>query len=131
MIVYCGFQIIMIMLSRVFCLTRSRVCFSTYRMPVNFLNYLEKYTQEHNSSKSPSIVENYKALKEKLSECEELQTFVNSSEDKELRDMAVLDIEEVSKDIEQIVDTVRDELGKLSQCHNHTIILFYKPLILP
>ena len=100
-------------------------------MPVNFMNYLEKYTEEHNPSKSPSIVENYKALKRKLSECEELQTFVNNSEDKELRDMAVLDIEEVNKEIEQIVDTVRDELGKLSQWHNNTIILFYKPLILP
>ena len=109
MIVYYGFQIKM--LSRAVCLTRSRVCFSTYRMPVNFLNYLEKYTEEHNPRKNPSIVQNYKALKEKLSECEELQTFVNNSEDKELRDIAVLDIEDVSKDIEQIVDAVRDELG--------------------
>ena len=61
-------------------------------MPVNFMNYLEKYTEEHNPNKSPSIVENYKALKRKLSECEELQTFVNNSEDKELRDVAALDI---------------------------------------
>ena len=83
-------------------------------MPVNFMNYLEKYTEEHNPNKSPSIVENYKALKRKLSECEELQTFVNNSEDKELRDIAALDIEDVSKDIEQIVDSVRDELGWLS-----------------
>ena len=78
------------------------------------MNYLEKYTEEHNPNKSPSIVENYKALKEKLSECEELQSFVNNSEDKELRDIAMLDIEDVSKDIEQIVDSVRDELGWLS-----------------
>ena len=92
-------------------------------MPVNFMNYLEKYTEEHNPNKSPSIVENYKALKRKLSECEELQTFVNNSEDKELRDIAALDIEDVSKDIEQIVDSVRDELGWLSQHH------FLKPLI--
>ena len=83
-------------------------------MPVNFLNYLEKYTLEHNPSKNPSIVENYKALKAKLSECEELQTFVNNSEDKELRDIAALDIEDVTKDIEQIVDSVRDELGWLA-----------------
>ena len=118
MIVYYGFQIKM--LSRAVCLTRSRVYFSSYRMPVNFLNYLEKYTQEHNPRKSPSIVENYKALKEKLSECEELQTFVSNSEDKELREIAELDIEDVYRDIEQIVDSVRDELGRLS-CHNLTI----------
>ena len=62
-------------------------------------------------------MENYKALKVKLSECEELQTFVNNSEDKELRDIAVLDIEDVTKDIEKIVDSVRDELGPLSQHH--------------
>ena len=83
-------------------------------MPVNFMNYLEKYMEEHNPSKSPSIVENYKALKRKLSECEELQTFVNNSEDKELRDIAALDIEDVTRDIEQIVDSVRDELGWLA-----------------
>ena len=112
MIVYYGFQIKM--LSRAVCLTRSRVYFSSYRMPVNFLNYLEKYTQEHNPRKSPSIVENYKSLKEKLSECEELQTFVSNSEDKELREIAELDIEDVYRDIEQIVDSVRDELGWLS-----------------
>ena len=112
MIVSYGFQIEM--LSRAVCLTRSRVCFSSYRMPVNFLNFLEKYSLEHNPSKSPSIVENYKVLKEKLSECEELQSFVDNSEDKELRDIAVLDIEDVNKDIEQIVDSVRDELGWLS-----------------
>ena len=105
------------MLCRAVCLTGSRVYFSSSRMPVNFMNYLEKYTEEHNPSKSPSIVENYKALKRKLSECEELQTFVNNSEDKELRDIAALDIEDVSKDIEQIVDSVRDELGWLSQHH--------------
>jgi len=99
------------MLSRAVCLTRSRVYFSSYRMPVNFLNYLEKYTQEHNPRKSPSIVENYKSLKEKLSECEELQTFVSNSEDKELREIAELDIEDVYRDIEQIVDSVRDELA--------------------
>ena len=59
-------------------------------------------------------MENYKALKAKLSECEELQTFVNNSEDKELRDIAALDIEDVTRDIEQIVDSVRDELGWLA-----------------
>ena len=102
------------MLRRAVCLTRNRAYFSSYRTPVNFLNYLEKYTEEHNPNKSPSIVENYKALKAKLSECEELQTFVNNSEDKELRDIAALDIEDVTRDIEQIVDSVRDELGWLA-----------------
>jgi len=79
-------------------------------MPVHLLNYLDKYTTEHNPNKNVSVVENYKALKRKISECEELQTFVRSSQDKELTDLAVQDIEDVSNEIQHIVDSVRDEL---------------------
>ena len=92
-----------------------------YRMPVNLLNYLERYSKEHNVGKNISVVENYSALKVKISEHEELQTFVNNSQDQELKDIALLDIEDVNIDIEQIVETVRDVLGGLSQ-HDRNIV---------
>ena len=84
-------------------------------MPANLLNYLDRYSKEHNPSKNLSVVESFKTLREKISECEELQTFVSSNHDKELTDIAVQDIEAVSNDIQHIVDSVRDELGGLSQ----------------
>ena len=91
-----------------------------YRMPVNLLTYLEKYSEGHNPGRNVSVVENYTALKAKISEHEELQTFVNNSQDQELKDIALLDIEDVRTDIEQMVESVRDVLGKLSQSDRNT-----------
>ena len=108
------------MLTRGLCSALNRRCISSaqlryYRMPTNLLTFLERITADHNPSKSLSVVESYKVLKEKISEHEELQTFINTTQDKELKELAVLDIEEVSTDIDNIVESVRDELGGLSQ----------------
>ena len=80
-----------------------------YRLPPNLNNFLEKHSQEYN--KNEEIVNSHNIIKNKISEYGELKTFIDSSDDEELKEIASSDLENIAESIESEVKTIRDELG--------------------
>ena len=96
-----------VLLTSKFCLPSVRC----YRLPPRFSLCLDQYCQEYNTKKSPTVVQSYEVIKEKIREYEELKEFIGSSDDKELIDIATADLKSISDEIESEVHTIKDELG--------------------
>jgi len=79
-----------------------------YRLPPNFVSYLERYSQDYNN-KECEVVQCFTVLKTKLSEHEELKTMLKSG-DEEFTEMAAADMEAVSDTIEELVEEISYQL---------------------
>ena len=56
------------------------------------------------------MIESYKSIKSKVSEYEELISFIDTSTDKELVEIAELDMESISEFIDNEVNVIKEEL---------------------
>ena len=97
-----------VLLTSNFCLPSVRC----YRLPPRFSLFLDQYCQEYNKEKSPTVVQSYEVIKNKITEYEELTGFIGSSDEKELIDMASADLKKISDEIESEVHSIKDELGE-------------------
>jgi len=84
------------------------LCKRSYRLPPNFVQYLDKYSQDYNN-KDSIVVERFEVLKTNLAEFDELENMKKSS-DKELAEMAASDMEAVGETIEDLVDEITYQL---------------------
>jgi len=80
----------------------------SYRLPPNFVTYLDKYSQEYGNQDS-HVTLSYSLLKSKLAEHDELGGLLKS-DDKELSDMASADMDAVEDDIEELVEEISELL---------------------
>ena len=90
-----------------------------YRLPPNFMNHMNKMTQEYSDDKNPVVEESFKVIKNKIEEYEELKSFIAVADDKELVEIAENDLLNISENIDSEVDVIRNELGlsnELSTC---------------
>ena len=81
-----------------------------YRLPPNLFKFLDSYSNEYNRDKNPLVVDSYEHLKTKIEEYEDLEKFMNSSEDAELKEIAKLDLEQTSLAIDEEISTIKQEL---------------------
>ena len=103
-----------VLLTSKFCLPSVRC----YRLPPRFSLFLDQYCQEYKKEKSPTVVQSYEVIKNKITEYEELKGFIGSSDEKELIDMASADLKKISDEIESEVHSIKDELGEYEQSYN-------------
>ena len=91
-----------------------------YRLPPNFMNFMNKTSQEYSADKNPVVEESFKVIKDKIKEYEELKSFIAVGDDKELVEIAEHDLKNISTDIDNEVEAIRNELGleHLSTCWN-------------
>jgi len=87
---------------------RSAASIRRYRLPPNFVPYLDKYSEEY-ENQGNAVVNSFKLLKSKLGEHEELGTMVKSA-DKELSEMAAADLEVIEDHIEELFEEITDLL---------------------
>ena len=64
-----------------------------YRLPPNLTSFLDDYSREYKNNQNATVIESYKSIKSKVSEYEELISFIDTSTDKELVEIAELDWE--------------------------------------
>ena len=102
-----------------FCHPVLSVCKRSYRLPPNFVSYLDKFSADYDN-KNSNVVERYQVLKSNLAEFDELETMKKSS-DKELAEMAAADMEAVGESIEELLDEITHQLGEERQ--NYPIII--------
>eukprot|EP00090_Calanus_glacialis_P019176 TRINITY_DN29514_c0_g1_i2.p1 TRINITY_DN29514_c0_g1~~TRINITY_DN29514_c0_g1_i2.p1 ORF type:complete len:126 (-),score=20.19 TRINITY_DN29514_c0_g1_i2:7-384(-) len=98
------------------------ICKRSYRLPPNFVSYLDKFSADYNN-KDSNIVERYQVLKSNLAEFDELETMKKGS-DKELAEMAAADMEAVGESIEELVDEITSQLGEERQ--NYSSLLDFE-----
>ena len=82
-----------------------------YRMPPNLVSYLDNYCKDYNNHDS-SLVNSFDQLKGKLAEHAELETMKEKTSDKELAEMAAIDMDDVSDNIDELVDEISLQLGE-------------------
>ena len=81
-----------------------------YRLPPNLTSFLDDYSQEYKKNQNTTVIESYKSIKSKVSEYEELRSFMGTSTDKELVEIAELDLESISEFIDNEVNVIKEEL---------------------
>jgi len=81
-----------------------------YRLPPNLTSFLDDYSQEYKKNQNTTVIESYKSIKSKVSEYEELRSFIGTSTDKELVEIAELDLESISEFIDNEVNVIKEEL---------------------
>jgi len=97
----------------------------SYRLPPNFVQYLDKFSQDYDN-KDSLVVERFQVLKSNLAEFDELETMKKSS-DKELAEMAAADMEAVGETIEELVDEITYELVPPEQHDDENALLEVVP----
>eukprot|EP00092_Neocalanus_flemingeri_P016781 GFUD01018150.1.p1 GENE.GFUD01018150.1~~GFUD01018150.1.p1 ORF type:complete len:386 (+),score=116.97 GFUD01018150.1:68-1225(+) len=80
-----------------------------YRLPPNFVSYLDNFSKDFNNQNN-SIVNSFEELKGKLAEHAELETMKKNTTDNEFVEMAAADMEDVSEDIEELVEEISFKL---------------------
>ena len=98
-----------------------------YRLPSNLTKFLDDYTQEYKQNQNPTVIESYKSIKSKVSEYEELKSFIDSSRDRELVEIAELDLESISELIAQEVAVIKDELVTPEKYDNENAMMEVVP----
>ena len=82
-----------------------------YRLPPKFTSFLDDYSQEYKKNQQNStVIESYESIKNKVAEYEELRSFIATSTDKELVEMAELDLISISEYIDNEVNVIKEEL---------------------
>ena len=81
-----------------------------YRLPPNLTSFLDDYSREYKNNQNATVIESYKSIKSKVSEYEELRSFIDTSTDKELVEIAELDMESISEFIDNEVNVIKEEL---------------------
>ena len=81
-----------------------------YRLPPNLTSFLDDYSREYKNNQNATVIESYKSIKSKVSEYEELRSFLDTSTDKELVEIAELDLESISEFIDNEVNVIKEEL---------------------
>eukprot|EP00092_Neocalanus_flemingeri_P080067 GFUD01099836.1.p1 GENE.GFUD01099836.1~~GFUD01099836.1.p1 ORF type:complete len:105 (-),score=22.94 GFUD01099836.1:98-412(-) len=81
-----------------------------YRLPPNFVSYLDNFSKDFNNQNN-SIVNSFEELKGKLAEHAELETMKKNTTDNEFVEMAAADMEDISEDIEELVEKISFKLG--------------------
>jgi len=81
-----------------------------YRLPVNFINYMDQYVKDFSEDKNETVVNSYNSIKAKVKEYEELESFKATAEDVELKDIASSDLVNITDFIDEEVNIIRDEL---------------------
>ena len=81
-----------------------------YRLPPNLTSFLDDYSREYKNNQNATVIESSKSIKSKVSEYEELRSFLDTSTDKELVEIAELDLESISEFIDNEVNVIKEEL---------------------
>ena len=81
-----------------------------YRLPPNLTSFLDDYSQEYKNNQNTAVIESYKSIKSKIAEYEELRSFIDASTDKELVEIAEIDLESISENIDNEVNVIKEEL---------------------
>ena len=81
-----------------------------YRVPPKLFSFLDEYCKEFGTEKNQNVIDGYKLLKDQIEEYKELQQFLESSEEKELKVIAEADLNQLSTAIEKEVANIRQEL---------------------
>ena len=81
-----------------------------YRLPINFINYMDQYVNDFSEDKNETVVNSYNSIKAKVKEYEELESFKATAEDVELKDIASSDLVNITDFIDEEVNIIRDEL---------------------
>ena len=81
-----------------------------YRLPPKFTSFLDEYSKGYKNQQNSTVIESYKSIKNKVGEYEELKTFIETSTDKELVEIAELDLITISECIENEVNVIKEEL---------------------
>ena len=98
-----------------------------YRLPSNLTKFLDEYSQEYKQNQNPTVIESYKSIKSKVSEYEELKSFIDSSRDRELVEIAEFDLESISELIVQEVAVIKDELVTPEKYDNENAMMEVVP----
>ena len=86
-----------------------------YRLPPNLTSFLDDYSQEYKNNQNTAVIESYKSIKSKIAEYEELRSFIDTSTDKELVEIAEIDLESISENIDNEVNVIKQELFIMRQ----------------
>ena len=81
-----------------------------YRLPPKFTTFLDHYSQDYKNNQNSTVVESYKSIKNKVVEYEELRSFIETSTDKELIEIAELDLNSISEYIDKEANAIKEEL---------------------
>ena len=81
-----------------------------YRLPPNLTSFLDNYSKEYEKNQNSTVIESYMNIKSKVGEYEELRSFIETSSDKELVEMAESDLETISESIDNEVNVIKEEL---------------------
>jgi len=111
-------------------LTRMSICKSvtlrrSYHMPTNFISFMDNYCKSYKNAQSePALM--YSSLKKKLEEYDELKTLAKSS-DKELAELASIDLEVVDDSIESMIQDICVDLVPVEKHDDENALLEVVP----